>query len=103
MQCRTTINVTETIVSMQDGITHNSNSDKGSVYFDWTAPDAGSGALSFGYNTMSCYRQACSFDSYSLSATSKFRRLVKCYNIIIVSHAHALCMYHNKFSLMYTV
>ena len=82
----TTINITETIVSiiMQDGITHTSNVDKGSVYFDWTAPAAGSGALSFGYtmyyNTMSYYRQAgrqaVSTKGYtiSLSSASKFRR-----------------------------
>ena len=52
----TTINVTETIVAiiMQDGITHSNRDNKGSVYFDWTAPAAGSGPLRFGY-TKQCH------------------------------------------------
>ena len=40
---------------MQDGITHSNGGDKGSVYFDWTAPAAGSGSLRFGYTIIQCH------------------------------------------------
>ena len=40
------------LLCMQDGITHSNGALKGSVYFDWTAPDNGSGALTFGYNNI---------------------------------------------------
>ena len=67
------------LIIMQDGITHNSNIVKGSVYFDWTAPAAGSGPLRFGYTIIQCHtigRQAVSTKGYtiSLSSASKFRR-----------------------------
>ena len=67
IECRTTINVIETIVSiiMQDAITHSNGGDKGSVYFDWTAPAAGGGALRFRYTIIQCHtidRQAGSFN-----------------------------------------
>jgi hypothetical protein len=51
------IDVTESIVTiiMQAAITHSNGDDKDSVYFDWTAPAAGSGALRFRYNIILSY------------------------------------------------
>jgi hypothetical protein len=51
---------------MQAAITHSNGNDKDSVYFDWIAPAAGSGALRFGYNII--LSQACSFKGYLSSA-----------------------------------
>ena len=37
------------IMSLQSAITHNTGSDKDSVTVSWTAPSAGSGAVTFAY------------------------------------------------------